>query len=78
MRSLPHSSTPTTRSGWSCMGSDLPGPIEKSVIEQLVAFTTNFYERPLVIQGAGAGGDVTATGVLADVLRCVNQPKGSL
>jgi aspartokinase/homoserine dehydrogenase 1 len=37
--------------------------------EALVAFTTDRYsEYPLVIQGAGAGGAVTAAGVLADVL----------
>ena len=53
-------------------------PFNSAGPDNMVAFTTNFYERPLVIQGAGAGGDVTATGVLADVLRCVNQPKGSL
>ena len=35
-----------------------------------IAVTTNFYTRPLVVQGAGAGGDVTATGVLADILQC--------
>lgn len=35
----------------------------------LVAFTTRRYPRqPLVVQGPGAGGDVTAAGVLADVL----------
>ena len=39
----------------------------------MVAITTNFYPRPLVVQGAGAGGDVTATGVLADILECANQ-----
>jgi aspartokinase/homoserine dehydrogenase 1 len=38
--------------------------------EALVAFTTARYrEEPLVIRGAGAGGDVTAAGVLADLLR---------
>jgi homoserine dehydrogenase len=40
----------------------------------MVAITTNFYTRPLVVQGAGAGGDVTATGILADILQCANQP----
>jgi homoserine dehydrogenase len=39
----------------------------------MVSITTNFYTRPLVVQGAGAGGDVTATGVLADILRCAYQ-----
>jgi len=37
--------------------------------EAFVAFTTERYrEHPLVVQGAGAGGAVTAAGVLADVL----------
>jgi aspartokinase/homoserine dehydrogenase 1 len=37
--------------------------------ESFVAFTTERYrEFPLVVQGAGAGGAVTAAGVLADVL----------
>jgi aspartokinase/homoserine dehydrogenase 1 len=38
--------------------------------EALVAFYTERYrEYPLVVRGAGAGGDVTAAGVLADILR---------
>lgn len=38
--------------------------------EALVAFTTRRHrEPPLVVRGAGAGGEVTAAGVLADVLR---------
>jgi aspartokinase/homoserine dehydrogenase 1 len=37
--------------------------------EAFVAFTTDRYaEYPLVVQGSGAGGAVTAAGVLADVL----------
>ena len=37
--------------------------------EAFVAFTTERYrDYPLVVQGAGAGGDVTAAGVLADLL----------
>lgn len=38
--------------------------------EAFVAFHTERYSRyPLVVRGAGAGGDVTAAGVLADILR---------
>lgn len=38
--------------------------------QSLVAFHTRRYtEHPLVVQGAGAGGEVTASGVLGDVLR---------
>ncbi|MBA4137246.1 MAG: bifunctional aspartate kinase/homoserine dehydrogenase I [Opitutus sp.] len=38
--------------------------------EAFVAFHTERYRQyPLVVRGAGAGGDVTAAGVLADILR---------
>lgn len=38
--------------------------------QSLVAFTTARYaQHPLIVAGAGAGGEVTASGVLADVLR---------
>lgn len=38
--------------------------------EAFVAFHTERYSQyPLVVRGAGAGGDVTAAGVLADILR---------
>jgi aspartokinase/homoserine dehydrogenase 1 len=38
--------------------------------EAFVAFYTERYrDYPLVVRGAGAGGDVTAAGVLADILR---------
>jgi bifunctional aspartokinase / homoserine dehydrogenase 1 len=38
--------------------------------EAFVAFTTDRYRQyPLLVQGAGAGGPVTAAGVLADVLK---------
>ncbi len=45
--------------------------------EALVAFTTERYrEYPLIVRGAGAGGDVTAAGVLADVLRLAQDVRG--
>ena len=50
-------------------------PFNSAGPDNMVAIRTNFYQRPLVVQGAGAGGDVTATGVLSDILRCANQPK---
>jgi len=50
-------------------------PFNNAGPDNMVCITTNFYTRPLVIQGAGAGGDVTATGVLADILKCANQPQ---
>ncbi len=38
--------------------------------EAFVAFHTDRYKQyPLVVRGAGAGGDVTSAGVLADILR---------
>ena len=38
--------------------------------DNMIVFTTRRYaERPLVIQGPGAGAEVTAAGVLADILR---------
>jgi bifunctional aspartokinase / homoserine dehydrogenase 1 len=54
----------------SCQDSH---PFNNAGPDNMVAITTNFYTRPLVIQGAGAGGDVTATGVLADILQCAYQ-----
>jgi len=48
-------------------------PFNNAGPDNMVAITTNFYTRPLVVQGAGAGGDVTATGVLADILQCAHQ-----
>jgi bifunctional aspartokinase / homoserine dehydrogenase 1 len=36
--------------------------------DSLVAFTTDRYERPLVVFGPGAGPDITAAGTLADVV----------
>jgi aspartokinase/homoserine dehydrogenase 1 len=42
-----------------------------------VAFTTRRYaDHPLVVQGAGAGGDVTASGVLADIIRIAEGLRG--
>jgi aspartokinase/homoserine dehydrogenase 1 len=46
--------------------------------EAMVAFTTARYRRfPLVVRGAGAGGAVTASGVLADVLRLAQGVRGT-
>ncbi|KAA3610198.1 MAG: bifunctional aspartate kinase/homoserine dehydrogenase I [Calditrichaeota bacterium] len=41
------------------------------VTDNIVAFTTKRYNKtPLVIKGPGAGAEVTAAGVLADILKC--------
>jgi homoserine dehydrogenase len=53
-------------------------PFNNAGLDNMVAITTNFYPRPLVVQGAGAGGDVTATGVLADILKCCTKPSVAL
>ena len=40
--------------------------------DNVVLFYTDRYkEQPLVVKGAGAGADVTASGVFADILRAV-------
>jgi aspartokinase/homoserine dehydrogenase 1 len=45
--------------------------------EAFFAFTTERYaEFPLIVQGAGAGGAVTAAGVLADVLKIAQTLRG--
>ncbi len=45
--------------------------------EAFVAFTTERYrEYPLLVQGAGAGGEVTAAGVLTDILRVAMMLRG--
>ena len=42
--------------------------------DNIVLLKTNRYaEQPLVIKGAGAGADVTASGVFADIVRASNQ-----
>lgn len=47
--------------------------------EALVALSTERYpEVPLVIRGPGAGGAVTAAGVLADMLRVARERPGAL
>jgi homoserine dehydrogenase len=41
--------------------------------DNVIAFTTKRYSRtPLVIQGPGAGADVTAMGVFSDILKLLH------
>jgi aspartokinase/homoserine dehydrogenase 1 len=41
--------------------------------DNIVAFTTNRYARtPLIVQGSGAGADVTAMGVLSDIVKLLH------
>ena len=45
--------------------------------EAFVAFHTERYRQyPMVVRGAGAGGEVTAAGVLADILRLAQNLRG--
>jgi len=40
--------------------------------DNIISFTTNYYHpQPLVIKGPGAGTEVTAAGILADVLKII-------
>ena len=42
--------------------------------DNIVLFYTDRYpENPLIIKGAGAGADVTASGIFADVIRIANK-----
>ena len=42
----------------------------------MIVFTTERYkERPLVIQGPGAGAEVTASGVFAEILSIISMLK---
>jgi aspartokinase/homoserine dehydrogenase 1 len=42
--------------------------------DNIVSFYTNRYtEQPLIVKGAGAGAEVTASGVFADILRAVRK-----
>jgi len=41
--------------------------------DNIVLYTTNRYaDQPLIVKGAGAGADVTASGIFADVIRSAN------
>ena len=36
-------------------------------------YTQRYPEQPLIVKGAGAGADVTASGLFADIIKCVNR-----
>lgn len=41
--------------------------------DNMISFKTQrYFERPLVVKGPGAGAEVTAAGVFADILRIAN------
>ncbi|KAG9239445.1 homoserine dehydrogenase-domain-containing protein [Amylocarpus encephaloides] len=41
--------------------------------DNIISFTTKRYASPLIIQGAGAGGDVTAAGVTGDLIKVLER-----
>ena len=42
--------------------------------DNIVLFYTNRYkDQPLIIKGAGAGADVTASGIFGDIIRTANK-----
>jgi bifunctional aspartokinase / homoserine dehydrogenase 1 len=60
--------------GLRAVGLDSPFA-RLSGADNMIVFTTRRYrERPLVIQGPGAGAEVTAAGVLADMMRVARSP----
>ena len=72
----PDGNTPKVRVGALAVDSEHPA-FRLRGSESVVSFTTERYrEYPLVVQGAGAGGAVTAAGVLADVLRVAQTLRG--
>ncbi len=59
------------RVGPLAVGSDHPLHAVRGGENALSFLTSNYQPRPMVIRGYGAGADVTAAGVLSDVLRLV-------
>ncbi|MBP7126390.1 bifunctional aspartate kinase/homoserine dehydrogenase I [Myxococcota bacterium] len=65
----PGSGKPVVTVGPMAVAPDHPSTRLRGT-EAFVAFTTDrFQEHPLLVQGSGAGGAVTAAGVLADILK---------
>ncbi|MBK8256875.1 MAG: bifunctional aspartate kinase/homoserine dehydrogenase I [Polyangiaceae bacterium] len=60
------------------VGIDLGHPASRlKGSEAFIAFTTErYHDYPLIVQGAGAGGAVTAAGVLADILKVSQTLRG--
>jgi homoserine dehydrogenase len=52
---------------------DLPFERFKSayISNRVLYFTNRYKDLPLVVKGAGAGAEVTAAGILADIIRAV-------
>ncbi|MFK7971465.1 MAG: bifunctional aspartate kinase/homoserine dehydrogenase I [Bacteroidia bacterium] len=55
------------------VGADSPFTTLSGSDNMIVFTTKRYHERPLVIKGPGAGAEVTAAGVFAEILRIANQ-----
>jgi aspartokinase/homoserine dehydrogenase 1 len=64
----------TYRNGKASVGLQAVGPehpfYQLEGKDNIVLYTTNRYaQQPLIVKGAGAGADVTASGIFADIIR---------
>ncbi|CCU99045.1 unnamed protein product [Malassezia sympodialis ATCC 42132] len=57
------------KAGLESYPADHPFATSLGGSDNIISFTTERYPRPLLVQGAGAGADVTAMGVVADLVR---------
>lgn len=68
--------TPALSVGPTAVPADHPATRLRGTEGFVAFFSERYSEFPLVVQGAGAGGAVTAAGVLADVLRIAQTMRG--
>jgi aspartokinase/homoserine dehydrogenase 1 len=74
---LPHApGGPRVKVGPVAVDADHPATGLKGAEAMVSFFTERYREYPLIVRGAGAGGDVTAAGVLADILRLAQNVRG--
>lgn len=64
---IPHASTKL-----EALGAEHPAFNLDGMDNILMIYTARYAKQPLVIKGAGAGPEVTASGVFADIMRLVN------
>lgn len=57
------------KAGLESYPADHPFATSLGGSDNIISFITERYPRPLLVQGAGAGADVTAMGVVADLVR---------
>ena len=60
---------PRPRSAWSSCRVRIPSPTSRSPTTSCASQTARYDKNPLIVQGPGAGPEVTAAGVFADLLR---------